>query len=125
MIDVMCFPTLFPTGKFEKNHPCEVKISHSEYVKSRLLNKNSRFRNTNHMSFNLLWQKEMWELSASVYNLMKKSNRVHQMTVSSLLSNVQSNDEHFEANLCTMLQSVRGTQQYWFVRKSELKCMIR
>ena len=24
-----------------------------------------------------------------------------------------------------MLQSVRGSQQYWFVRKSELKCMIR
>ena len=28
-------------------------------------------------------------------------------------------------NLCTMLQSVRGTKQYWFVRNSELKCMIR
>ena len=36
-LDVMCFPTLFPTGKFEKNHAREVKISHSEYVKSRLL----------------------------------------------------------------------------------------
>ena len=67
----------------------------------------------------------MRELSAGVYNLMKKSNRIHQMTASSLLSNVQSNDEHLESNLCTMLQSVRGTQQYWFVRKSELKCMIR
>ena len=66
----------------------------------------------------------MRELSAGVYNLMKKSNRIHQMTASSLLSNVQSNDEHLEANLCTMLQSVRGSQQYWFVRKSELKCMI-
>ena len=46
------------------------------------------------------------------------------MTASSLLSNVQSNDEHLEANLCTMLQSVRGTKHYWFVRKSELMCMI-
>ena len=36
-LDVMCFPTLFLTGKFGKNHPHEVKISHSE--KSRLLNK--------------------------------------------------------------------------------------
>ena len=40
-LDVMCFPVLFPTGKY---HPREVKISHSEYVKSRLLNKDSRFR---------------------------------------------------------------------------------
>ena len=128
-LDVMYFSTLFPTGKFGNNHPREVKISHSEDVKSRLLNKDSRFRKYARARapyvFYLHWQKEMRELSAGVYNLMKKSNRIHQMTASSLLSNVQSNDEHLEANLCTMLQSVRGTQQYWFVRKSELKCMIR
>ena len=112
-LDVMCFPTLFSTGKFGKNHPREVKISHSE--KSRLLNKI------------LIWQKEMRKFSAGVYNVMKKSNRIHQMTASSLLSkcNVQSNDEHLEANLCTILQSVRGIKYYWFIRKSELICMIR
>ena len=66
----------------------------------------------------------MRKFSAGVYNVMKKSNRIHQMTASSLLSNVQSNDEHLEANLCTMLQSVCGTKHYWFVRKSELMCMI-
>ena len=37
---------------------------------------------------------------------------------------VQVSDEHLEANLCTMLQSVRGTKQYWFIRQSELRCMI-
>ena len=47
------------------------------------------------------------------------------MTVGTLLSNVQANNKQLEANLCTMLQSVRGTKQYWFVRKSELRCMIR
>ena len=43
-LDVMCFPTLYPTGKFGKYHPREVKISHSEFDESRLLNKDSRFR---------------------------------------------------------------------------------
>ena len=33
-----------PRCKFGTNHPREVKISHSEYDKSRLLNKYSRFR---------------------------------------------------------------------------------
>ena len=75
--------------------------------------------------FYLLWQKEMRELSAGVYNLLKQSKRAQPMTAGSLLSNVQANDEHLEANLCTMLQSVHGTKQYWFVRKSELRCMIR
>ncbi len=47
------------------------------------------------------------------------------MSVSTLLNKVDISDEHLEANLCTMLQSVRGTKQYWFLRQSELKCMIR
>ena len=67
----------------------------------------------------------MRELAAGVYNLLKSSKRSQPMTVGSLLSNVQTNNEHLEANLCTMLQSVRGTKQYWFVRKSKLRCMIR
>ena len=46
------------------------------------------------------------------------------MTVSTLLSRVQVSDEHLVANLCTMLQSVRGTKQYWFIRQSEFRCMI-
>ena len=47
------------------------------------------------------------------------------MSVGMLLEQVNSSDEHLEAHLCTMLQSVRGTKQYWFLRSSELKCMIR
>ena len=37
-LDVMCFSALFPNGQF---HPCTVQISHTEYVKSHLLNKDS------------------------------------------------------------------------------------
>ena len=68
-LHVMCFPVLFPTGHFGKYHPREVNLSHSEYVKSRLLNKDSRFRKDPQYVFYLLWQKEMRELSAGVYNV--------------------------------------------------------
>ena len=119
-LDVMCFPVLFPNGRFGKYHPREVKITHSEYDKQRLLNKDSCFRKDPQYVFYLLWQKEMRELSAGVYNLLKQSRSTQHMTVGSLLSNVQSNDEHLEANLCSVLQSVRGTKQYWFLQKSEL-----
>ena len=43
-LDVMCFPTLFPDGNFGKYHDRQKQISHSEYIKSRLLNKDTRFR---------------------------------------------------------------------------------
>ena len=36
-LDVMCFPTLFPTGWFGEHYPREVKITYAEYAKSRLL----------------------------------------------------------------------------------------
>ena len=116
----MILPVQFPDGRFGKHHPREVKISHSGYDKQRLLNKDSLFRKDPQYVFYLLWQKEMRELSAGVYNLLKQSRASQRMTVGSLLSDVQSNDEHLEANLCTMLQS----KQYWFLRKSKLRCMI-
>ena len=112
-LDVMCFPILFPTGRFGEFHPREEKLSHSEYIKSRLLNKDSRFRKDAQYVFYLLWQKEMRELSAGVYNLLKRT-RSQAMSVSRLLDSIEACDEHLEANLCTMLQSVRGTNQYWF-----------
>ena len=116
-------PVFFPTGKFGEFHPRQEKLSHSEYIKSRLLNKDARFRKDAQYVFYLLWQKEMRELSAGVYNLLN-STRSQAMSVSKLLDSIDSSDKCLEANLCTMLQSVHGTKQYWFVRQSELKCMI-
>ena len=70
-LDVMCFPHLFPSVRFGVFHPREVKISSSEYAKSRLLNKDSHFRKGSQYVFFLLWQKDLRQLSAGVYNLMK------------------------------------------------------
>ena len=123
-LDVMCFPVLFPNGRFGEFHPRKEKLTNSEYIKSRLYNKDSRFRKDPQYVFYLLWQKEMREISSGVYNLLK-SSRKPSVSVGMLLEQVNSSDEHLEAHLCTMLQSVRGTKQYWFLRSSELKCMIR
>ena len=63
-LDVMCFSVLFPTGQFGEHHPRQVKLRHSEYVKSRLLNKDPRFRKDPQYVFFLLWKKEMRQISA-------------------------------------------------------------
>ena len=101
----MCFPALFPTGACGENYTREVKISHSEYVKSKLLNKDSRFRKDAQYVFYLLWQKELRELSAGIYNMLKNTRR-QSTSVSTLLNQVDRSDEQLESNLCTMLQSV-------------------
>ena len=43
-LDMLCFPTLFPSGRFGESHDRSTPISLSEFVKSRLLNRDSRFR---------------------------------------------------------------------------------
>ena len=47
---------------------------------SRLLNKDGRFHKDDQYVFYLLWQKEMRELQAGVYNLLK-GTRQHAMPV--------------------------------------------
>ena len=42
-LDVMCFPVLIPSGRYGEFYPREVNLSFSEYVKSKILNKDSRF----------------------------------------------------------------------------------
>ena len=120
----MCFPTLFPTGRFGEHYPREAKITYAEYAKSRFLNKDSCFRKEPAYVFYLLWQKEMCELASGVYNLLK-STKQQRIPVGLFLDRVSSSDSDIEANLSTMFQQIRGTKQYWFQKSSDLKCMLQ
>lgn len=81
--------------------PRSEKILASEYAKSRLLNKDSRFRKDLQYIFFLLWQKEMTELSAGVYNLMKGTLQ-QQMPVQVFLNKVSKSNQDVEGNLSTI-----------------------
>ena len=83
-LDVLCFPTLFPTGRFGESHPRDNAISVSEFAKSH---QDSRLRKDDQYVFYLLWQKEMREISAGVYNLLK-STRQHAMPVGEFVDSV-------------------------------------
>ena len=115
------FPNLFPTGRFGEYHPHAVKISRSEITKSRLYNVDSRFRKNSQYVFFLLWMKELRELSAGIYNLLRGAP-LHVGPVQELLAKVSNNDKNIEGNLSTMFQSMWGSKQYWFLRSSEVKC---
>ena len=115
-LDVVCFPYLFPTGRYGEYHPREIKLTFSEYIKSRLLNKDSRYRKNPEFIFYYLWQKELRELSSGIYNVLKTTGK-HGMSVKDFLGGVDSANKQMEANITTMFQSVRGTKQYWFLKK--------
>ena len=46
------------------------------------------------------------------------------MSAAQFMAQVDNSSDHLESNLCNMMQSLRGTNQYWYLRRSELKCMI-
>lgn len=125
-LDVLCFPSLFPTGNYGQFYYQDVKLQFSEYVKSHLFNKDSRFRKNPEYVFCNLWVKEMRELSSGIYSTLKSGNRVcYGITARDFLQGIESSDQQVEANLNTMFQSVRGSKQYWYLRRSEALCMIR
>ena len=123
-LDVLCFPVLFPSGKYGEFHLREVKLTFSEYIKSCLLNQDARFRKSPEFIFFYLWQKELRELSSGICNVMKTTGK-HGLSVKDFLKGVDSCNEQIEANLSIMFQSVRGTKQFWLLKKSDLNCMIR
>ena len=117
---VMCFPTLFPTGNFGADHSRSIKLTHAEYIKSRLLNVDSRYRKNAAYVFFLLWEKELRELKCGTLRLSSQN-----MSAEAMLNNLNNADRDLEANLSTVLQSARGTKPFWFKRKGDLDCMIR
>ena len=96
-LDIVCF---LPTGEYGENHPREVQLSFSEYVKSRLLNQDGRFRKSPDFAFYYLWRKELKELSSGICNVMSKMGK-RGMSAKQLLQKVDSNDKELEANLST------------------------
>jgi len=59
--------------------------------------------------------KEMREHLADLCNLFKPTRRQH-MWACSRLDNAETSDKHIETNLCTTIQLVCGTKQYWLIR---------
>ena len=101
-LDVLCFPTLFPTGKYGEFHPCSMKLTFSEYIKARLMNTDSRFCKNPEFFFYYLWQKELRELSSGIYNVLKSSSRKSH-TMKQFVDGINSGDTGIEANLSTVL----------------------
>ncbi len=105
-------------------YPRKVLITPSEFAKSHLLNKDGRFRKDDLYVFYLLWQKEMRDLGAGIYNLLKGTCQ-QAMPVQDFLDQLSKSNQEVEANLSTVFQSIRGSKQYWFHRKNEVLCMVR
>ena len=55
---------------------------------------------------------------------MKKIS-MQAIPVNAFRDKVAHSDDKVEANISTIFQSIQGSKQYWFLKSSELRCMVR
>ena len=100
-------------------HPCQQCITPSEFVKSRLLNKDSHFRKEDQYMSSISFGTS---LVASMYNLLKGTCQ-HPVPVRDFVDHVATNEEHIEASLSTVFWNMHGSN--WYLCRSEVFCMVR
>ena len=64
-------------------------------------------------------------MSYAVSHVLKTGLQFQNMTASEFVSKVYVKDEKLEYNLMNLMACQRGTNEYWFRRHGELKCMLR
>ena len=83
--DLLCFPTLFPTG--EHHHPAQT-LSFSEYIKSKLLNKDSRFCRNQSYCLQYYGLKINKAVKTGISNLLKTTRGNVGQTVTEILEKI-------------------------------------
>uniref|UniRef100_A0A1X7UWL9 Helitron helicase-like domain-containing protein n=1 Tax=Amphimedon queenslandica TaxID=400682 RepID=A0A1X7UWL9_AMPQE len=63
------------------------------------------------------------ELKGGIFKLLN-TVKGPSMTAAQFVDQVKTNGELLEKRLCTMMNTVRGSNQYWYLRRSEVKRMI-
>ena len=65
------------------------------------------------------------ELYIIVNSNLLKGTRQHAIPVREFVDRVSKNEEEIEANMSTVFQNMHGSNQYWYLHRSEVLCMVR
>jgi len=120
-LDLKCFPTLYPFGSGGQYVSRPIKISASEFIKTKMMSINSIFRTNSQYLFFLLHESNIRALKAGIYHKLNVSNTKEKLTSSECLKRLESNE--LEGNL-TIFARLRNTSQYWLTPRSDIEIMI-
>jgi hypothetical protein len=120
----MAFPELFPTGEFGiRDARRQVKITNSDYIKSRLLNRDPKVR---HNKTYILHLFHLQELSAMVHAVgyMLRTVSGNKLTAKALHDRLSNRDGELENKLFSMMANIRGLRQYFSKLATDVKLLI-
>ncbi|XP_054266849.1 uncharacterized protein LOC128989020 [Macrosteles quadrilineatus] len=122
-IDVLCFPDLYPEGKFGQFHSRETKLSSAEFIKCRLLSKHSQFRLNQQYLFYLLHDANLRQLRQGVFHKLNVTGFSGSLSARDCLNNLASGE--LEGNLTSVFSKLRNTSQYWIQPRNDVNCMAQ
>ena len=126
-IEEKMFPNLFPYGiggYISSNILKQNDSGFSNYIKSRILSADPKFRNDSSYLFFLLLVKELTDMKRSEATVFRKANKAANLTASAIseigVKNLMRYDTAF-----TAFRSIRGTAPYYMDTKKKLMATIR
>ena len=117
-LDHMCFPDLFPFGVGGMHYSREVSLKPSDYVKTIIQSRDSRFRLNQQFLFFLFHQATIRQLSSGIYHKLKIIRPHEKITAVRYLDMIQN--EEIEGDLTSRL---RNSEQFWIRPRNDLNCM--
>ena len=124
-LDLKTYPELFPTGVNGMRDALRtVKIGTSDFIKSRLLNKHSKFRLNINYLFHCFQVQEVSNMCNSVGHMLRTVTG-KSMSAQEFHSRLVARDGEVQSKMFTLLANVRGTKEFFAKLGMDIKWMIK
>ena len=124
-LDIKAFPELFPTGKYGmRDVRRAVSISTTDYLRSRLLNRNPKFRLNLNYLFHCFHVQEISNMTHSVGHMLR-SVTGNALSARSMLDRLKAKDADIAGKMFSIMANMRGTKEYFSKLAMNVKWLIR
>uniref|UniRef100_A0ABD2WQD3 ATP-dependent DNA helicase n=1 Tax=Trichogramma kaykai TaxID=54128 RepID=A0ABD2WQD3_9HYME len=121
-LDLKCFPDLYPNGINGQYEFRNTKLRDFDYIKTRLISKDPRFRTNKQFLFYCLHNSNMRQLNGEIFHKLNVTNPKFKYTVGNLIANINNTD--FSNDIMSIFARLRGTQAYWRRVRNDINCMM-
>jgi len=124
-LDVKAFPELFHTGENGmRDATRKVKIGTSDFHKSRLLNKGSKFRLNISYLFHCFQVQEISNMCHSVAHMLRTVTGA-KLSAQQFYDRLKEKDGELQSKMFSLMANLRGSKEYFAKLGLEIKWMIR
>ena len=120
-LDLMCFPDLYPYGKYGQHHERSRKLRDYDYIRSRLSSAHPQFRLNKQFLFFLLQDHTIRALNGGIYHLLNVVNPKVEYTAGNFRQQIEEN--LIDSNINSVFERIRGTEAFWKIPRNDLNCM--